>query len=175
MYLLLLPARWLTFCGLQKSPFLPCDFHFESVLILLSTVTLLLLPVWYWPVALHTHNMSVLQFWHTHVHLPGLATYTPLIQICSYCCETDLLQLQYWFRTANISVSDLFAKWNCIRHEHFWLCSVCARRVWLARYADLVPSSTHSGNGINKQHRRCVPRVCLHFLAATLVLRLRER
>ena len=58
---------------------------------------------------------------HT-VYLPGLATYTPLIQICSYCCETDLLQLQYWFRTANISVSDLFAKWNCIRHEYFWLC-----------------------------------------------------
>ena len=58
---------------------------------------------------------------HT-VHSPGLATYTPLIQICSYCCETDLLQLQYWFRTANISVSDLLAKLNCIRHEYFWLC-----------------------------------------------------
>ena len=57
------------------------------------------------------------------MYTPGLVSYTPLVQTCSYCCETDLLQLQYWFWTVNISVSDLFVKRNCIIiNKYFWLC-----------------------------------------------------
>lgn len=107
---------WLTFCGLEKSPFLPCDFQFESVLILLSTVTILLLPVWYWPVALHIHNISVLQFWHTQY------TYLALLLIlhwyrsvvtavklicCSYSTDSERQTYLYQIYLQNGTVSDM--------------------------------------------------------------------
>ena len=107
MYLPLLPAQWLTFCGLQKPLFLPCDFHFESVLIPLSTVTILLLPVWYWPVALHIHNLSVLQFWHTQ--------YTHLA----------LLLILHWYRSVVTAVKLICCSYSTDSELQTYLCQIC--------------------------------------------------